>query len=124
MKTGYIYPLKYKHNIKLTKDPGQDSDPGYSICCEFETTDSGSYTSFAQLWNAVGGYSGLTVASGALVYDNSSQPEIISGITLTSSTTIAYESFYLNPNGGGSPSDYQTLDMSGVAFRDTVSNNF
>ena len=124
LNTGYIYPLKYKHNIKLTKDPGQDSDPGYSICFEFETTDSGSYTSFAQLWSAVGGDRGRTMASGALVGDNNSQPEIISGITLTSSTTIAYESFYLNPNGGGSVTDYQTLDMSGVTFRDTVSPNF
>ena len=124
LKKGYIYPLKYKHTIKLTKSPGSDSDPGYSICCEFITTDSSSYTSFQQLWNAVGGARGMTVASGALVGDNSSQPEIISGITLTSSNTIAFESFYLNPNGGGSVTDYKTLDMTGVAFRDTVSNNF
>lgn len=124
LKKGYIYPLKYKHTIKLTKSPGSDSDPGYSICCEFITTDSSSYTSFQQLWNAVGGARGMTVASGALVADNSSQPEIISGITLTSSNTIAFESFYLNPNGGGSVTDYQTLDMTGVAFRDTVSKNF
>ena len=121
---GYIYPLKYKHTIKLTKSPGSDSDPGYSICCEFITTDSESYTSFEQLWNAVGGTRGRTVASGALVADNSSQPEIISGITLTTRNTIAYDSFFLNPNGGGSVTDYQILEMTGVAFRDTVSNNF
>lgn len=124
LEKGYIYPLKYKHTIKLTKDPGSDSNPGYSICFEFETTDSGSYTSFAQVWNAVGGARGLTMASGALVGDNSSLPEIISGITLTSSTTIAYESFYLNMNGGGSYTDYQTLDITDAVFRDTVSKNF
>lgn len=124
LNTGYIYPPKYKHTIKLTKSPGSDSDPGYSICCEFITTDSSSYTSFAQLWNAVGGSRGMTMASGALVYDNSSQPEIVSGITLTSSTTIAYEAFYIDTNGGGSPADYQTLDITGSAFRDTVSKNF
>ena len=124
LNTGYIYPLKYKHTIKLTKSPGSDSDPGYSICCEFLTTDSESYTSFEQLWNAVGGTRGRTVASGALVADNSSQPEIISGITLTTRNTIAYDSFYLNQNGGGSVTDYQILEMTGVAFRDTVSKNF
>lgn len=124
LNTGYIYPQKYKHTIKLTKSPGSDSDPGYSICCEFITTDSSSYTSFEQLWNAVGGTRGRTVASGALVADNSSQPEIISGITLTTRNTIAYDSFYLNANGGGSVTDYQILEMTGVEFRDTVSNNF
>lgn len=124
LEKGYIYPLKYKHTIKLTKSPGSDSDPGYSICCEFITTDSSSYTSFEQLWNAVGGSRGRTVASGALVADNSSQPEIISGITLTTRNTIAFDSFYLNPNGGGSVTDYQILEMTGVTFRDTVSNNF
>lgn len=124
LEKGYIYPLKYKHTIKLTKSPGSDSDPGYSICCEFITTDSTSYTSFEQLWNAVGGSRGRTVASGALVADNSSQPEIISGITLTTRNTIAFDSFYLNPNGGGSVTDYQILEMTGVTFRDTVSNNF
>lgn len=121
---GYIYPRKYKHTIKLTKSPGSDSDPGYSICCEFLTTDSESYTSFEELWIAVGGTRGRTVASGALVADNSSQPEIISGITLTTRNTIAYDSFYLNPNGGGSVTDYQILEMTGAAFRDTVSDNF
>lgn len=124
LEKGYIYPLKYKHTIKLTKSPGSDSDPGYSICCEFITTDSTSYTSFEQLWNAVGASRGRTVASGALVADNSSQPEIISGITLTTRNTIAYDSFYLNHNGGGSVTDYQILEMTGVEFRDTVSNNF
>ena len=123
LKKGYIYPLKYKHTIKLTKDAGSD-DYGYSICCEFLTTDSSSYTSFQQLWNAVGGTRGMTVASGAYVENLSSYPDIISGITLTSSNTIAFESFYINPNGGGSVTDYQTLDMTGVAFRDTVSKNF
>ena len=124
LNTGYIYPRKYKHTIKLTKDPGSDSDPGYSICCEFLTTDSESYKSFEELWIAVGGSRGRTVASGALVADNSSQPEIISGITLTSRNTIAYDSFFLNPNGGGSVTDYQIMEMTGVTFRDTVSNNF
>ena len=124
LNTGYIYPLKYKHNIKLTKDPGSD-DPGYSICFEFETTDSESYTSFAQLWNAVGGTRGRTMASGGFVENISSQyPEIISGITLTSSTTIAYESFYIAPNGGGGCINSKTLDITGSAFRDTVSKNF
>ena len=66
----------------------------------------------------------MTVASGAYVENLSSYPDIISGITLTSSNTIAFESFYINPNGGGSVTDYQTLDMTGVAFRDTVSKNF
>lgn len=121
---GYIYPRKYKHTIKLTKDPGQDSDPGYSICCEFLTTDSESYTSFEELWIAVGGTRGRTVASGALVADNSSQPEIISGLTLTTRNTIAYDSLYLGPTGGGSVTNYTTLDMSGATFRDTVSPNF
>lgn len=124
LNTGYIYPRKYKHTIKLTKDPGSDSDPGYSICCEFLTTDSESYKSFEELWVAVGGTRGRTVASGALVADNSSQPEIISGITLTSRNTIAYDSFYLNQNGGGSVTDYQIMEMTGVAFWDTVSDNF
>ena len=124
LKTGYIYPLKYKHTIKLTKDPGSD-DPGYSICCEFLTTDSESYTSFEQLWNAVGGTRGLTMASGGYVENISSQyPEIISGITLKSSTTIAYESFYIAPNGGGGCINSQTLDITDAAFRDTVSKNF
>ena len=124
LNTGYIYPRKYKHTIKLTKSPGSDSDPGYSICCEFLTTDSTSYTSFEELWVAVGAERGRTVASGALVADNSSQPEIISGITLTTRNTIAFDSLYLNPNGGGSVTDYQILEMTGVTFRDTVSNNF
>lgn len=124
LKTGYVCSLAYKHNIKLTKSPGSDSDPGYSICCQFDTNDSESYKSFEELWNAVGGTRGRTLASGVVVADGSSQPEIISGLTLTTKNTIAYDSFYLNPTGGGSVTDYQIMEMTGVAFRDTVSNNF